>query len=77
MLATRTQILATVYKTVVGTSKLSVPNRRVGFYQEAGTDWSTFAVISLWGKFGDSMHVEAHFRTIVSAVLAGSLWDLA
>jgi len=41
-----------VYKTVVGISKLSVPHGSVGFYQEAGTDWSAFAVISLWGKFG-------------------------
>jgi hypothetical protein len=24
----------------------------VGFYEEVGTDRSTFAVISLWGKFG-------------------------
>ena len=27
-------------------------NRRVGSYQEVGTYRSTFAVISLWGKFG-------------------------
>jgi hypothetical protein len=51
MLAIPTRLLTTVYKTVVGTSKLSVPNRRVGFCQEVGTDQSTFAVISLWGKF--------------------------
>ena len=33
------------------------------FYQEAETDRNTFAVISLWGKFGDSAHAEPHFRT--------------
>src|SRR5229473_7928708 len=32
--------------------KRYVPNRRVGSYQEVGTYRSTFAVISLWGKFG-------------------------
>jgi len=32
--------------------KRYVPHRRVGSYQEVGTYRRTFAVISLWGKFG-------------------------
>ena len=31
---------------------IKAANRRVGSYQEVGTYRSTFAVISLWGKFG-------------------------
>ena len=31
---------------------LSAFNRRVGVHQAAETDRNTFAVISLWGKFG-------------------------
>ena len=65
MLATCTRALATVYKTVVGTSKLSVPNRKVGSYQEARTDRNTFAVISLWGKFRGLHTCGATFRYIV------------
>jgi hypothetical protein len=59
------RFLGAVYKTIVGTSKLSVPNRMVGFYQEAGTDRSTFAVISLWGKFGGLFACGATFSYIV------------
>src|SRR5215475_15738312 len=33
-----------------GRSKLSIPNQRLGCYQEAETDRNTFAAISLWGK---------------------------
>ncbi len=54
-----------VYKTVVGISKLSVPHGSVGFYQEAGTDWSAFAVISLWGKFGGLHACGATFPYVV------------
>src|SRR5580692_8691447 len=32
--------------------RLIGPSRSVGSYQEVGTDRSTFADISLWGKFG-------------------------
>jgi hypothetical protein len=42
-----------------------VPNRRVGFYQEARIDRSTFAVISLWGKFGGLYACRATFPYIV------------
>ena len=33
-------------------SDSSAPSRSLGSYQEVGTDRSTFAVFSLWGKFG-------------------------
>jgi len=37
----------------------------VGVYQEVGTDRSTFAVISLWGKFGGLHAWEATFPYIM------------
>src|SRR5216684_7954696 len=40
-------------------------NRRLGVYQAAGTDQSSFAVISLWGKFGGLHTCAATFRYIV------------
>jgi len=55
----------TVPWTVVGTSKLSIPNRRLGFYQGAETDQNTFVVISLWGKFGGLHACAATFPYIV------------
>src|SRR5229473_1466079 len=45
--------------------KRYVPNRRVGSYQEVGTYRSTFAVISLWGKFGGLHTCAATFSYIL------------
>src|SRR5258708_360933 len=45
--------------------KRYVPDRRVGSYQEVGTARSTFAVISLWGKFGGLYACGSTFPHIV------------
>jgi hypothetical protein len=37
---------------LISTNDFLAENRRVGFYRQAETDRSTFAVLSLWGKFG-------------------------
>jgi len=48
-----------------GSNARSAFNRRVGVYQEVGTDRRTFAVISLWGKFGGLHACAATFVYIV------------
>ena len=54
-----------IYISAGVTRPRSAFNRRVGVFQEVGTDLSTFAVISLWGKFGGLHTCAATFSHIM------------
>ena len=62
---TVTSPLERIYISAGVTRRRSAFDRRVGVYQEVGTDRRTFAVISLWGKFGGLHACAATFVYIV------------